>query len=71
VERKARATAKSKTRKSQLSTKKAPSVQIDSEESHRRTRMEAYCLFKKRDRKHGHDWEDWFEAEKIVNSRRS
>lgn len=29
----------------------------------------AHELFERRGRIHGHDWQDWFEAEKIVKAR--
>lgn len=36
------------------------------EEIEAKIREKAYSLFEKRGCAHGHDWEDWMEAERIV-----
>lgn len=33
-------------------------------------RLAAYSLFEKRGHAHGNDWQDWFEAEKIIYNKK-
>ena len=38
--------------------------------SEERIRARAYELYLQRGRNHGHDWEDWFQAERELRGRR-
>jgi hypothetical protein len=47
----------------------SPAPSADIQEVNERIAAKAYELYEKRGYVHGHDWEDWFEAERLVLSR--
>lgn len=49
-------------------TKKSESSAINCEEKEARIAQVAYDLYEKGGRVDGRDWQDWFEAQKIVGS---
>jgi len=44
---------------------------VDPRTIEERIRTRAYELFEERGREEGHDWEDWFRAEKEITARKS